>query len=94
VVWGWLRWAVHSERRRRRTAGVGNDAPAKIGERLGAGELEQRLEKLVRWLARAMGGRQWLPTTSRSRRSGRREGQQWSSRLEFGNWQKNQGNGM
>jgi hypothetical protein len=70
-------------------AGVGNDALAEIGERLGAGKLEQRLEKLARGSAGAMGGRQWLPTISRSRRSGRREGQQWSSRLEFGNWQKN-----
>jgi hypothetical protein len=54
---------------------VGNDAPAKIGERLGAGELEQRLEKLARGSVGAMGGRQWLPKTARSSpegRSGRR----------------------
>jgi hypothetical protein len=36
-------------------AGVGNDALAEIGERLGAGELEQRLEKLARGSAGAMG---------------------------------------
>jgi hypothetical protein len=41
-----LEWAVHGERET--AAGVGDGAPAEIGELLGAGELKQRLEKLVR----------------------------------------------
>jgi hypothetical protein len=61
-------------RGRRRTAIVGNRAPAKIGGLLGAGELEQRSGKLIRGSVRAVGGRPWLPTMSRSRRSGRRRG--------------------
>jgi hypothetical protein len=56
-----------ASRRRRRTADVGDGASAEIEELLGAGELEQRLEKLVRGSVGAMGGWPWLPTTSRSR---------------------------
>jgi hypothetical protein len=43
-------------RRWRRTTDVGDGAPAEIGELLGAGELEQRLEKLVRGSVGAKGG--------------------------------------
>jgi hypothetical protein len=43
-------------RRRRRTVIVGNHAPAKIGGRLGAGELEQRSGKLIRGSVKAVDG--------------------------------------
>jgi hypothetical protein len=72
VVRGWLRWAVHGEQETAADGGRQQRCSGRNWRATGSGELEQRLEKLARGLVGAMGGRQWLPTTSRSRRSGRR----------------------
>jgi hypothetical protein len=83
-----------TSRRRWRTAGVGDGAPVEIGELLGAGELKQRLEKLVRGSVGTRGGQPWLPTMSRSRQSGSKGRRQWGSGLALGKRQKRKMNGL
>jgi hypothetical protein len=61
-------------RERRRTMIVDSSVPAKIGGLQRAGELKKRSEKLIRGSVGAVGGRPWLPTMSRGRRSERGKG--------------------
>jgi hypothetical protein len=84
----WWRGNARSElpmgsRGPRRTAIVDSRVPAKIGGLRRAGELEQRWGKLIRGSVGVVGGRSWLPTMSRGRRSERRRGgsgkHSWSS---------------